>query len=206
MCYASFRAKVRVHGCSGRFPQPRMPRPLLGRRTSEPKPGRPRDPRNGSGHTVSSKCSRHISMQTVGQPPPHCTSNFTGRIIKATSITVNAHNGGHDGARASADRTPGSRAVAGRPGARHGMTAAVVRPPPATGCPRTARLAPSLRRAAAATEFVLGSDRPHGSCGPAGGWAERSAGRRPGGGPTKKWHSANASPWWPYGTPAQQVL
>ena len=57
-----------------------MPRPLPGRRTSEPKPGRPRDPRNGSGHTVSSKCSRHISMQTVGQPPPRCTSNFTGRF------------------------------------------------------------------------------------------------------------------------------
>ena len=56
--------------------------------------------------------------------------------------------------------------------------------------------APGLRRGGAATEyslFVLMSERLRGPCGLVGGRAERFAGCRPGGVPTKKWHSANGS-------------
>ena len=104
----------------------------------------------------------------------------------------------HDsgGARAPAGRTSGLRAVAGiagRLGARHGMTARPIAPLQLAACVQaTARLPPDLQRAAAATGlFVPANERLHDPCGPAGGRSDsRGAGRAAG---RQKRHSANAS-------------
>ena len=87
-----------------------------------------------------------------------------------------------------AERQDRMRSLVGR-AAR--QTAAVVRPPPlqlAACVQATARLAPGLRRDATATiysPFVLKIEHPHGPCRPVGGRAQRTAGCRPGGRPTK---------------------
>ena len=125
--------------------------------------------------------------------------NAYGEILPAAPA-ARPHDGSGNGGRLPAGRTQG-RSLVDPIGLRDRPLRSSDRRLPlklAVCVQATARLAPDLRRDAAAIEyslFVLKTERPCGPCRPVGGRAERATGHRPSGGPAKKWRSANASLW-----------